>query len=255
VPFAVFERDTATRLMNGPEPLAILYEDDHILAVVKPAGLLTQARRPDLPTLEDRVRRYLRPGDLAPVYLGTVHRLDRPVSGVVLWARTPRAAKRLSDQFEARTITKEYWAVVEPLTTPPAPGTEGIWDDHLARSSDGHGVVAILEEGAPGARRAVTRFRRDSDDGTAPFLVPEGLAGLRLWPQTGRTHQLRAQAGHRGLPIWGDAAYGALRAFPLGIALHARSLTLWHPALHQPLCVIAPLPTTWTEAGVTVPGA
>jgi len=231
------------------DPLAILYEDDHLLAVAKPAGLLTQGR-PGQATLEDAVRRYLRPADPGSVYLGTVHRLDRPVSGVVLWACTPRAAKRLSRQFAARTVSKEYWAIVEPREAPPAPGTEGLWVDHLAASSDAHGVVALQAEGTPGARQAETRFRRDTDDEPAPFRAPEGLIGLRLWPRTGRTHQLRAQAAARGLPVWGDTAYGAVQPFPLGIALHARSLTLRHPALHQPLTIVAPPPTTWAGAGI-----
>ena len=231
------------------DPLIVLLEDDHMLAVAKPAGLLTQGR-PGQSTLEDAVRRYLRPADPGSVYLGTVHRLDRPVSGVVVWARTPRDAKRLSTQFAARMVSKEYWAIVEPRQAPPAPDAEGIWVDCLASSSDARGVVAIVAEGTPGARQAVTRFRREMDD-TAPFRAPEGLVALRLWPRTGRTHQLRAQAAARGLPVWGDTAYGASRPFPLGIALHARSLELQHPALHRLLTIVAPPPATWAEAGIS----
>src|SRR4051794_11495719 len=95
------------------EPLVVLFEDPHCLAVVKPAGLLTQGTAAGEPTLEAAVRRYLTPGAPASPYLGTVHRLDRPVSGVVVWARTPKAARRLADQFARRAARKEYWAIVE----------------------------------------------------------------------------------------------------------------------------------------------
>src|SRR4051812_47677741 len=95
------------------EPLTILFEDAHCLATVKPGGELTQGTSAGGPTLEARVRRYLNPRDPASVYLGTVHRLDRPVSGVILWAKTLKAARRLAGQFAARQARKEYWAIVE----------------------------------------------------------------------------------------------------------------------------------------------
>lgn len=161
--------------------LAVLYEDAHVLAVAKPAGLLTQGRPTAEPTLEQAVRRYLLPGAPGSVYLGTVHRLDRPVSGVIVWAKTPRAARRLA----ARTTTKEYWALVESHNAPPTivTGMAGVWDDWLARSSDATGVVRALELGTPEGRRAVTRYRVEAAAG-----LPEGILWLRLWPETGRTH-------------------------------------------------------------------
>lgn len=231
------------------EPLTVLYQDAHVLAVAKPAGLATQANRPGGECLETAVRDYLQPADPAAAYLGTVHRLDRPVSGVIVWALTPRAARRLARQFERRTVQKEYWAVVEPLATPPDPGYEPTWSDHLAPSSDDRGVVAVLAADAPGARLATTRVRRIGD-GEGPFQAPDGLVGLRMWPLTGRTHQLRAQAAHRCLPIWGDAPYGSQRPFPAGIALHARSIEFSHPALHRPLRIEAPPPEGWARSGV-----
>src|SRR5215217_432331 len=108
-------------------PLSLLFEDAHCLAVAKPAGLLTQGRPGGEPTLEDAVRRHLDPGDPWSAYLGTVHRLDRPVSGVVLWAKTPRSARRLAAGFAAREAVKEYWAIVEEAAAGPA--LEGTWDD------------------------------------------------------------------------------------------------------------------------------
>ena len=219
----------------------VLYEDAHLVAVAKPAGLLTQGPSWKEPTLEQVVRRHLAPDAPESVYLGTVHRLDRPVSGVVVWAKTPRAARRLSNQFAARRVIKEYRAVVE--TTESLAG-ESVWEDWLTRAADALGVVHVVAKGDPQGRLAVTRARIEP---SAP--VPEGAVHLRLWPETGRTHQLRAQAAHRGAPVWGDALYGSTRLFPLGIALHARALTFQHPALGTPLTLIAPWPGAWEEAG------
>ena len=104
------------------QSLAILYEDPHCLAVVKPPGQFTQGSwaPPGEITLETAVRQYLNPDDPDSVYLGIVHRLDRPTSGVLIWAKTPKAARRLSSQFERRRVVKEYWAIVECATVEPA---------------------------------------------------------------------------------------------------------------------------------------
>jgi len=230
------------------EPLTVLYEDAHVVAVAKPSGLLTQGISPGEPTLEQSVRRHLSPTAPESVYLGTVHRLDRPVSGVVLWAKTPKAARRLAAQFAARETVKEYWGVVEAAAGLPTAGAEGVWDDLLARSADAAGVVRAAGPGTPGARRAVTRYRVASGAG-----LPEGTVWLRLWPETGRTHQIRAQAALHGLPLLGDLAYGAARAFAPGVALHARALGFEHPTLRRPVTVTAPLPASWRGEGVGLP--
>ena len=224
---------------------AVLFEDAHLVAVAKPAGLLTQGPSWKEPSLEQNVRRHLAPDAPDSVYLGTVHRLDRPVSGVVVWAKTHRAARRLADQFASRRVVKEYQAVVE--STELVTG-EGVWIDWLTRSPDASGVVRVAAEGDPQARRAVTRYRVEPSAN-----VPEGALWLRLWPETGRTHQLRAQSAQRGAPVWGDAPYGARHSFPLGIALHARALTFLHPALGRPLTIVAPLPAAWGESGCFEP--
>jgi 23S rRNA pseudouridine1911/1915/1917 synthase len=224
--------------MAPDEPLAILRDDPHLIAVVKPAGLLTQGYAGGDSTLEDLVRRHLRPDDPASVYLGTVHRLDRPVSGVVVWAKTPRAARRLAAQFAGREVGKQYWALAEG----PA-AIEETWDDWLG-PVDASGVARVVAEGSPGARRAVTRVRPLAGE------TPPGTAFLALEPETGRTHQLRAQASHRGRPIVGDAAYGSTRLFPRGIALHARSLRFEHPALRDEVRLEAPVPAAWVEFGI-----
>src|SRR5258708_11340746 len=109
------------------EPLVVLYDDPLILAIAKGASQLTQGTSSGESTIEDAVRQFVGPSR----YLGTVHRLDRPVSGVLIWAKTEKAARRLSDQFAARRVVKEYWAVVEADRPPPR---EGLWDDWLASS-------------------------------------------------------------------------------------------------------------------------
>jgi 23S rRNA pseudouridine1911/1915/1917 synthase len=222
-----------------PEPLAILFEDAHCLAVAKPAGVLSQG---DPGSVEAAARLYLRPDDPASAYVGLVHRLDRPVSGVLLLAKTPKAARRLADQFARRAARKEYWAIVAGGPTTD----EGAWDDWLWQDdSGGRGLVQVVRAGTPRARRALTRFRREPAPG-----LGEGLSWLRLWPETGRTHQLRAQATARGWPIVGDRAYGSAVAFGAGIALHARSLVVEHPLRHEPLTIEAPLPDSWRAVGL-----
>jgi 23S rRNA pseudouridine1911/1915/1917 synthase len=227
------------------ESPVVLDEDPHCLAVAKPAGILTQGTPGGESTLEAAVRRYLSAERPSSDYLGTVHRLDRPVSGVVVWAKTPKAARRLADQFARREARKEYWAVVERDASEL--DTEGTWDDWLMDVGAG-GVVRAVDSETPGARRAVTRFRKGEG-----ARLPAGTAWLRLWPETGRTHQLRAQAARRGLAIVGDAAYGAARPWARGIALHARALEVRHPVSRRVLTWIAPLPAAWGEQGFVLP--
>jgi 23S rRNA pseudouridine1911/1915/1917 synthase len=223
------------------ETLVVLWEDLHGLAVAKPAGLLTQGPAGGEETLEARVRRHLRPADPGSVYLGTVHRLDRPVSGVVLWAKTPRSARRWAEQFARRSVRKEYWAIVETQGDLGTLATPGTWDDCLM-PPDAMGRARVeARTGASGAARALTRFEIG-----AGMVTPEGVAWLRLMPETGRTHQLRAQAASRMFPIVGDSTYGATRPFTSGIALHARSWTVEHPVVRRPIVVEAPLPESWS---------
>ena len=119
--------------------LKILYEDEHLLAVSKPAGLSTQAPPIAGTTLETLVRTHFGGGDPLSAFAGTVHRLDRPVSGIVLWAKTSRDAHLLSRQFEKRTVTKEYWAVVDGQNVPDS----GLWEDWLVREDTGLGPLAL----------------------------------------------------------------------------------------------------------------
>jgi 23S rRNA pseudouridine1911/1915/1917 synthase len=245
--------------MDSGSRLNVLFEDEHCLAVVKPAGQFTQGSwaPPGERTLEQDVREHLDPADPASVYVGIVHRLDRAVSGVLIWAKNVRAARRLSKQFERRDVEKEYWAIVErsdppgsaegwDSTSKPYPET-GVWTDWLT-SPGVAGVARAVPEREPGARLAVTRFEREPAS-----QVPQGCAWLRLWPETGRTHQLRVQSALRGMPILGDSNYGAVKSFVPGIALHARLLRVRHPTLHSPLSLVAPLPGAWGEQGIKLP--
>ena len=236
------------------DPLVILHEDAHCLAVVKPPGQFTQGEwaPPDEITLETAVRRYLDPADPGAVYLGIVHRLDRPTSGLLIWAKTAKAARRLASQFELRKVFKEYWAVVESghrQTDDDACGHDQTWTDWLTRP-DRSGIVRAALPHATGAREAITAV----SFGTA-LTLPPLCRWLRLWPQTGRTHQLRVQAARRGMPILGDRIYGSTAASPLsqGIALHARVLAFYHPVTGSPMRLIAPIPNSWNEAGILLP--
>jgi 23S rRNA pseudouridine1911/1915/1917 synthase len=237
-------------------PLQVLLEDEHCLAVLKPAGQFVQGiwAPPGAQTLEQEVRAHLNPLEPALVYLGIVHRLDRPVSGVLIWAKTEKAARRLSVQFQRRSVRKEYWAIVEETGSPGASGKlapenssenpEGTWIDWLTAPGVS-GVVKALPPQSEGTRQAVTRYRF-----TTAERIPTGMRWLRLWPETGRTHQLRIQTALRGLPILGDTPYGANRSFPIGIALHARALRVRHPILQIPLELTARLPDHWADAGM-----
>src|SRR6516164_8157260 len=152
-------------------PLDILYEDNHCLAVAKPAALLTQGVPPGIPTLEAMVKAYLKerynkPGN---VYLGIPHRLDRPVSGVVLFARSSKAAARLAEQFHERQVRKIYWAIVEGDVQP----AEGTWDDWLLKIKE-EARTEIVTPDTPGARQAQLRYRRMQaiPDGTLLEIEP-----------------------------------------------------------------------------------
>src|SRR5262245_18024132 len=154
------------------------------------------------------------------VYLGIPHRLDRPVSGVVLFARQTKSAQRLAEQFQNRQVQKVYWAVVEGAVQPP----EGTWEDWLVKIQE-ESRAECVASGTPGARHAVLRFQT--------MGVRSGCTFLEIRPQTGRMHQIRVQAASRGWPVLRDLMYGARESFGPApseprdrvIALHARSLT------------------------------
>jgi 23S rRNA pseudouridine1911/1915/1917 synthase len=224
--------------MNG-EPLQVVYEDNHILAVSKPAGLATMGLRDDRPTLLSLAKSYVKqkynkPGN---VYLGVVSRLDAPVTGLILLARTSKAAARLSEQFRRRSVEKVYWAIVEGTPRPPA----GTCDDWLG-PDERRRRMRIVGPTMPEAQAARLAYRQ--------LETLEAGALLEVLPQTGRKHQIRLQLSHRGNPVLGDRKYGSIRPFPAGIALHARRLTFLHPVRQEPLTLEVPVPDCWRAFGV-----
>jgi 23S rRNA pseudouridine1911/1915/1917 synthase len=229
-------------------PLEVLFEDNHCLVVNKPAPMLTQAP-PFIPSLEALARSYLkeRYHKQGHVYLGVPHRLDRPVSGVVLFARSTKAAQRLAEQFHERQVAKVYWGAVEGTVEPAA----GVCEDWLRKLKE-EARTERAEPDSEGARLARLRYRTLQHCG--------GGALLEFVPETGRMHQIRAQCAWRGWPIQGDVLYGAQTSFgpPVElprervIALHARSLTFLHPIRYEPVTATAPLPASWEASGIDV---
>lgn len=224
----------------------VLHEGGGVLAIAKPAGLATQAP-PGVASAEAWLRGRLD----ASGYVGVPHRLDRAVSGVLLLAVTPRAARKLSRQFERREITKTYLALVEGEAADLVDGGSTEWRDLIVKIPD-EPRARIAAAAEPGAREAVTLVRVLGRPLTGALLVS-------LEPLTGRMHQLRVQAASRGLPIVGDTHYGAressLPAFaPTSdprhqpIALHAWRICYVDPDTGTAITVEAPLPTVWPEA-------
>jgi 23S rRNA pseudouridine1911/1915/1917 synthase len=217
----------------GPA-LVVLYEDNHCLAVLKPAGMLTAGDKTGDVSLLELARQYIKKKYAKPgnVYIGLVHRLDRPVSGVVLFARTSKAAARLSEQFRAGRVRKIYLAWVEG--SPPQ--LEGSMSDLLVKDHRQNISRSAAAE-SQDTRRAELSFRVCKKDA--------GRSLLEVRPRTGRSHQIRVQLAARGLPIVGDVKYGAERLDRSEIALHAFELTFDHPVRHEPVCVRAPVPRHW----------
>jgi 23S rRNA pseudouridine1911/1915/1917 synthase len=219
--------------------LTILYEDNHLLAVVKPVGLPTMGVAVGKPSLITLAREYVKqkydkPGN---VYLGIVSRLDSLTSGVVLLARTSKSAARLSEQFRDRTVEKTYWAIVEG-SIPPS----GQLTDWLSKNET-EWKILVSEKGSPDAREARLTYRR--------LKQLPGASLVEVRPETGRKHQIRVQLAHHGFPVIGDEKYGSRVPFPAGIALHARALVVQHPISAEPVELIAPLPAAWKKFGVS----
>lgn len=214
--------------------MKILYEDNHLLAVVKPSGLATMGLAKGEETLlthsKDYIKqKYNKPGE---VYLGVVSRLDVPVSGVVLFARTSKAAARLNEQFRTHSVEKIYVALVEGSVDPP----EDEWIDRI-REDERHRKVWLTRNGE--GKEVKLQYR------TLHKTNNNSLIEIQL--ETGRKHQIRVQFSGHGFPIFGDRKYGAKTVFPEGIALHALKLTVTHPTTHQRIVLTAPIPVIWKK--------
>lgn len=217
-----------------PGPFEVLHVDNHLLVVDKPPGLLAQEDETGDPDLLRLGKEYLRekfdkPGN---VFLGLVHRLDRPASGVVVLARTSKAAARLSEQFRRRTPEKDYLAIVEGSCQ-----GAGILHDYLLEES---GSVRALNREHAGARLAELQWHALAEE--------DGLTLVSVRLKTGRKHQIRAQLAGMGHPILGDFRYGASREMDgRNLALHAHRLGILHPTRKQWMVFSTPPPAAWGD--------
>ena len=216
-----------------PDPLSVLYEDNHLLVINKRAGVVTQGAQHDQVGLIELAKDYLKrkynkPGN---VYLGVVSRLDALVSGAVVLARTSKAAARLTEQFRSRTVNKIYWALVEGS----APEAGACVDWLLHDESQQRVIVARAQHG--GAQEARLSYRR--------LFASRTLSLLEVTLETGRKHQIRVQLAERSLPILGDRKYGSRTTFSDGIALHAREISFEHPTRDEVIRLLAPPPQAW----------
>ena len=200
--------------------LDILYEDNHVIVAVKPPNLLSQADRSGdgdlLSALKEYIReKYRKPGE---VYLGLVHRLDRPVGGLMVFARTSKAAARLSAQLQRHDVGREYLCVCEGEVPEPLHLTDWLLKDRQQNH------VSAVPEGTPGAQKAILHC--------TPLQVRDGLSLCAIRLETGRSHQIRVQMAHAGHPLWGDLRYG--HGVPgRQIALWGYRLTFDHPVRQE----------------------
>ena len=219
-------------MKKKPDP-EVLYEDNHLLIVNKPAGYLVQEEPGDERDSVERwakgyiKQKYDKPGD---VFLGVVHRLDTPVSGVVVLARTSKALERMNKVFHDREIKKVYWALVQK--SPPE--SEGQLEHYLTKNTKINRSTAH-EEWVRDSQRAVLNYKELARIGDS-YLLEIDL-------KTGRPHQIRAQLAAIGCPVAGDKKYGFDKKVPgKGIYLHAREVTFTHPVKKESMTVTAPLP-------------
>jgi len=222
--------------------LEVLYEDNHIIAVNKSSSEIVQADKTGDETLADKVKAYIKekynkPGD---VFLGVVHRLDRPVSGVVIFARTSKALARLNQMFVDKTIKKTYWAITQ--NRPPQ--IEEELHHYMGKNEEKNRALVSISP-RTGYKEAILSYKL--------LASTQNLNLLEVTLKTGRHHQIRAQLARIGCPIRGDLKYGAKRSIEEGgINLHSRSIEFVHPVKNEPVKIIAPLPndSVWHAFGI-----
>ncbi len=219
--------------------MEILYEDNHIIAVNKNCSEIVQGDKTGDEPLSESIKHYLKEtyGKPGNVFCGVTHRLDRPVTGVVLFAKTSKALSRLNEMFQNHTIEKTYWAIVKQAPSEP----EGELEHYLVRNERQNKSYAY------DIRKAGTKTARLS---YKTIAKSENYTLLEIHLETGRHHQIRCQLAKIGSPIKGDLKYGFPRSNPDGgISLHARSVTFEHPVSHKPIHIVAPVPNEklWQE--------
>jgi len=210
----------------------VLYEDNHLIAIYKKAGWIVQVDDTGDLSMDDMVKNYIaeKYNKLNGAFLGVVHRLDRPVSGVILFAKTSKALDRVNKMFKEREMKKTYWAVVRQKPSQ----MEGNLVHYLVKNPKKNITTPYTEE-VPGSQRAELNFK------VLGFL--DGYYLIEVDPITGRPHQIRAQLSTLGSPIVGDNKYG----YPRGsrkksICLHAKRLQFIHPVQKEKIDIFAPLP-------------
>jgi 23S rRNA pseudouridine1911/1915/1917 synthase len=212
----------------------ILYEDNHLMVVNKHAGDLVQADSEGQTGLEDAIKAFIRRRDSKPgeVFLGVVHRIDRPVSGAVVFAKTSKALVRLNEMIRRGEFDKRYWVITEELL----PADEGTLTHHIVRDGKTNRSYA----------HSSPQPKKESREARLEYRLVGGSTNYYLYEVrllTGRHHQIRAQFSKEGAPIKGDLKYGSKRSNPDGgIALHSRRVSLIHPVKKEPLNVTAPVP-------------
>ncbi len=212
--------------------MQVIYEDNHIIIVSKRSGEIVQGDKTGDEPLGESVKRYIKEAYAKPgnVFLGVVHRLDRPVSGLVMFARTSKALPRLNKMFAGSDVHKTYWAIVKDMP----PKTEGTLIHWLVRNEKQNKSYAYDKE-VPNSKRAELDYKviGRSDN---YYLLEVNL-------KTGRHHQIRCQLAKMGCPIKGDLKYGAKRSNPDGsICLHSRRMEFIHPVSQKQITVEAPVP-------------
>jgi len=213
--------------------IEIIYEDNHLIAVNKPAGVLVHGDETGDMTLADAVKEYIKvqydkPGD---VFLGVIQRIDRPVSGVVVFARTSKALTRMNKLFQDRKVSKSYLAITNKKPEP----LEGTIENYLSKDN------------SKNKAHVHTSAKKGGKKSTTKYSLLAGLNGyyfLEVTPITGRPHQIRVHLAHKGMPIVGDLKYGYSRPTQnKSICLHCQSLAFEHPVTKKHLKIRADMPT------------
>jgi len=217
----------------------ILYEDNHLLAINKKAGELVQGDITGDISLLEKLKQFIKTRDSKPgnVFMGLIHRLDRPTSGAILYAKTSKGLSRMNELFKTRDVEKRYWAIVEGRPNK----REGRLEHYLKKNRKNN-KVTVYTDSAKDSKKAILNYKVLGELDNYTLIEVDLL--------TGRSHQIRAQLSFIGHPIKGDLKYGAKRSNPDGgICLHARSIEFIHPVKKEHLKITAPVPeqSLWKE--------
>ena len=214
------------------EKSQILYEDNHLLVINKKVGQLVQGDKTGDESLLELIKNFIKKRDEKPanVFLGLVHRIDRPTSGLVIYAKTSKALSRLTQMVKNREIKKTYWAIVPKEMIPQNQRLV-----HFLKKNEKNNKAFVFPKVTDGAKEAILTYKI--------IKILDNYQLLEIDLETGRHHQIRAQLSKIGVPIKGDLKYGSPRSNPDGgISLHARKLEFIHPVTKENIEIIAPVP-------------